>query len=362
MLISLTRWSLAHPLLATTITAVITVGFGLGIPRVQRETTVRTFLGADHEAVRTLDEHIATFGGAYPVIIAYSCNESPNCSSIFDESALTMAAGVAGALARVYGVRAVHSPATTPLLLIQGGDLVIQRLMPEDPAEIRDRKALVAMAAADPRWRRTLIGPDGIVGAIVVDVASSESQVQESIAKALTEILAPYEQRGWTYHLVGELVDFAFSGVRPPAFSCPCNSHGWSHGPRVRMDSGRNGVDRHQAQRRYLSDSFAGIRSGNPRWSPPRHAVHVHLLETGRAIASRATTTHGVGCRGRRAGVPLHLPDDHRSIPLIRRLRNRILRPIRNSSLMGRAVCAANYVQPLANHTCSVACQDTRNS
>jgi predicted RND superfamily exporter protein len=212
MLISLTRWSLAHPLLATTITAVITVGFGLGIPRVQRETTVRTFLGADHEAVRTLDEHIATFGGAYPVIIAYSCNESPNCSSIFDESALTMAAGVAGALARVYGVRAVHSPATTPLLLIQGGDLVIQRLMPEDPAEIRDRKALVAMAAADPRWRRTLIGPDGIVGAIVVDVASSESQVQESIAKALTEILAPYEQRGWTYHLVGELVDFAFSG------------------------------------------------------------------------------------------------------------------------------------------------------
>jgi predicted RND superfamily exporter protein len=212
MLISLTRWSLAHPLLVTTITAVITVGFALGIPRVKREITVRTFLGADHEAVQRLDDHIATFGGAYPVIIAYSCNESPNCSSIFDESALTMAAELADALARVYGVRAVHSPATTPLLLAQDGDLVVQRLTSEEPAEIPDRKALVATALADPRWHRTLIGQEGIVGAIVVDVASSESRVQESIAKALTEILAPYEQRGWTFHLVGELIDFAFSG------------------------------------------------------------------------------------------------------------------------------------------------------
>lgn len=209
---SLTRFSLRWPGATLGGVALLTVVLGLGIPRIQRETSLRTFLGPDHPTVVTLDRHVERFGGGYPVIIAFSCDESP-CESIFDDEALAVASDVARRLERTPGVRAVHGPANTAVLRAAGEDLVARRLVDDDGAgPPTDRAALVAAALMDPLWQRALVSDHGRVGALVVDVASTAGEVQGPIAGAIESALEPHRERGWSFNLVGELVDFVYSG------------------------------------------------------------------------------------------------------------------------------------------------------
>jgi len=208
----LTRLSLRHPLLTLAVVALLTAALGLGATRIERETALRTFLGADHPTVLALDRHLERFGGGYPVIVAYSCEESRLCDSIFDASAIAMAGALGADLARAQGVRNVHSPASTPLIVTDGDDLRVVRFADLDGDADGQRAALARHALADPLWQRALVSADGRVGALVVDVASSQTDVQQSVAAALEQALAPHRAAGWTFHLVGELVDFVYSG------------------------------------------------------------------------------------------------------------------------------------------------------
>lgn len=208
----LTRVSLRHPLATLAAVAACTLVLGFGAVQIERETALRTFLGADHPTVLALDRHLERFGGGYPVIVAYSCEESRHCETVFDPAAIAMADALGAALSQVPGVRSVHSPARTPLIVAEGDDLRVVRFAELDGAGSAEREALARSALADPLWQRALVSADGRVGALVVDVMSSHTEVQQSVASALEEALAPHRAKGWSFHLVGELVDFVYSG------------------------------------------------------------------------------------------------------------------------------------------------------
>ncbi len=184
-----------------------------GIPYIERETTIRTFLGPEHEVVATLDDHLQTFGGGYPVVIAYSCDETPACETVFDETALQMAADVARQLRRQFGVREVTGPANAALLVMQDGAAAVRRFVSPDGAITQDREELAALAVSDPLWARNLVSQEGRVGALVVEVESSGSAVQKHVATSIEEVLRPWRVDGWRFHLVGELVDFVYGGL-----------------------------------------------------------------------------------------------------------------------------------------------------
>ncbi len=211
----LTRLSLAHPVWTLVALVLATAFFGAGIPRIQRETSLRTFLGPRHQTVVTLDRHLETFGGGYPVIIAYSCEETPLCESVFDPAALQMAEDVRTALQATFGVQSVYAVSNAPLLLENGDDLAVHRFVDEavEPAADRDLRELAHIAARDPLWARTLVGREGTVGAIILELSSSGGDVQAAVASALETALKPHRDHGWTFYLVGELVDFVYSGI-----------------------------------------------------------------------------------------------------------------------------------------------------
>ena len=206
----LTRLSLRYPWPTLALVAVITVVLGIGATRIERETALRTFLGADHPTVVALDRHLERFGGGYPVIVAYSCEDSTLCQSVFDPAAIEMADRLDTELRQTPGVRAVHSLARTPLIVSEGDDLRVVRFaeLNGDP----DREALARSAAADPLWQRALVSADGRVGAVVIDLSSSQTDIQQTVAAALEKALAPHRAKGWDFHLVGELVDFVYTG------------------------------------------------------------------------------------------------------------------------------------------------------
>ncbi len=213
LLRALAGLSLRRPSLVAGLLLLSSLLLAAGIPRIQRETTLRTFLGPDHEVVVTLDEHLETFGGGYPVVIAYSCEDTPACESVFDEPALRMAAQVASELRRQFGVRDVEGPANASLLVSRDGAPAARRFVSPEGVLPADLEELAARAVEDPLWSRNLTGQGGRVGALIVEVTSSRSAVQRHVAASIEEALAPWRDEGWRFYLVGELVDFVYGGL-----------------------------------------------------------------------------------------------------------------------------------------------------
>jgi predicted RND superfamily exporter protein len=122
-----------------------------------------------------------------------------------------MAHAVALALQATPGVRAVASPATSPLLVPAPGGFAVRRLV-EDGRPAADRARLGVRARADPLWVGSLVSSDGDVGALVVEIASSRSELGSSVLRALDAALAPWEARGFRFHRVGDPVEFVVAG------------------------------------------------------------------------------------------------------------------------------------------------------
>ena len=202
--------SMRSPAWTAGLVLVVTLLFAFGVPWIRSETSLRTFLGDGHRAVLALDRHVELFGAGYPVIVAFSCRETRLCDSALDPAAIRMASAVGSELGRTFGVHAVHGPAQSPILFARGDDLVTATL--EEGGEDLESGFLQARAREDPGWRRNFISEDGRVGALVLEVSSSSADVQESVARALERVLDPWREQGWRFHLVGELVDFVYSG------------------------------------------------------------------------------------------------------------------------------------------------------
>lgn len=208
----LTRAALSAPRITLLVAAFLTTVVGAGAFRVRTDAGYRAYVGDAHPTVRQLDAFVARFGGGLPVAAVWSCRDSPACEDVFDGPSLAMAATVARRVETLPGVAAVESPATSALLLPGESGFTVGRAV-VDGEPLSDVSTLRARARIDPLWVGQLISPDARVGALVIELDSSDSDVTGPVLEALTAALAPYEAAGFTFHLVGDPVSFFVAGA-----------------------------------------------------------------------------------------------------------------------------------------------------
>jgi hydrophobe/amphiphile efflux-3 (HAE3) family protein len=186
----------------------MSIAAALGAVRVQSETGYRAALGRDHPEVRRLDRFIRDFGGGLPVVVAWGCEVDTACQGALDQRSLRMARDLAETIRNIEGVRRVHSPATAPLVLPSGDT---RRLLEGDavPADLAE---LLESAARDPLWQGTLISEDGRAAALIVQLDSSDPREHDLAVRALLDQLAPFEEEGFRFALVGDPIDFVVGG------------------------------------------------------------------------------------------------------------------------------------------------------
>jgi predicted RND superfamily exporter protein/signal transduction histidine kinase len=207
----LTRRAFERPRVVLFFALCLTLFTAAGLPRIPTEVGYRGVLGDSHPSVLELEAFIERFGGGLPVFAVYSCAETRRCATVFDEEPLEMARSVEQALAVHPLVRRVDSPASSPILAPTPGGFEVRHLI-EDGAIAADRDELARRALADALWEGTLVSKDGRVGAIVVQLASSDSHATSTVVPALQAALAPFEAEGFRFHLAGDPVDFAVAG------------------------------------------------------------------------------------------------------------------------------------------------------
>jgi len=205
---SLVAWCFRAPIAAAVAIAALTAGFALGVPRLETSVGYRAFLGPDHPAIVALDETAARFGGGFPLAAVWSCRESPACEHVFDAPSLAMAHAVARSLETLPGVLRVDSPATSPLLVEPRLGLPRTRQLAPEGKLASDIAPLAARAVRDATWVGQIVSADSLAGALVVQVSSSDANVAAEIVDRLRATLAPFENEGFRFDLVGGPVDF----------------------------------------------------------------------------------------------------------------------------------------------------------
>ena len=178
----LTSLSIRHPRLTVGLVLALVVLAARPILGTGLAVGMDAHLGADHPEVRQFEAFLERFGGGYPVLIAYECGTASGCQGALDPSALGMAYEVSRRLEQSRFVSRVSSPATASLL-VPSADLGIDALRlvvdgtPSQDPRLRD------LALADRLWSRSLISADGRVGAIVVELVSTESAALFSVVE-----------------------------------------------------------------------------------------------------------------------------------------------------------------------------------
>ena len=208
----LTRAVFDHPRASLGLLTALTVLLAAGVPRLETDVGYRSVLGRHHPAVTRFEDFLGRFGGGFPLAAVYDCAQTDACESVFDADALRTSAEIADRLAGEPSIRRVESVATTPLLVPDGDDDVKVRTLVEHGAPAADREALARRALHDSLWPRWLVDAEGRVGAIVIEVASSQSRDQVAAYAALDAALAPHEARGYRFQRVGGPVEFVVAG------------------------------------------------------------------------------------------------------------------------------------------------------
>lgn len=207
----LTRASLRRPALALVALGGITALLAAGTARLRSDVGYRALLGDRHPAVRRLDAFLDRFGGGLPVAVVWSCAETPRCDTVFDPASLELADRVGRALAALPGVRRVESPAASALLMPTPDGFAVRRLV-VDGRPAPDRAALAERALRDPLWVGALTSGDGRVGALLLELASSDGDAGVGLFDALEAALEPYRAQGFRFRMVGGPVDFVVAG------------------------------------------------------------------------------------------------------------------------------------------------------
>ncbi len=208
-MVQLTRFALARPLVVCIAVLAISAVLAAQLQRLSAETGYRAYLGADHPTVLRLDEFVDGFGGGLPIAAVWTCEGTTLCETVFDRIPIAMARDVVNQLESLAGVRRVESPATSSLLIARDGAL--EAISAREDLDEDEVLALARHAARNPLWLGSLISPDATVGAIVVELASSESDASRAALDRLREALAPHEAAGFRFHLVGQAAQLALT-------------------------------------------------------------------------------------------------------------------------------------------------------
>lgn len=203
----LAQLSLDRPIFVCATILVATAVLATGISRLDTQTGYRAYLGASHPTVVRLDRFIDRFGGGLPMAAVWSCGDTTACEDVFDPAALRMAREVSDRLESVPGVLSVETPATTRLLLSDSRGLGAVSALDHADVEHFRRAAL-----EHPLWRGQLVSEDGRAGAIIVELASSDSTTTRRVLDELEAALEPYgSEQGFRFHIVGQTAQFALT-------------------------------------------------------------------------------------------------------------------------------------------------------
>lgn len=175
----LTRFSLLHPRLTSALLAMVTISLLSQLPSLPAETGYRAYLGENHPTIQRLESFIEGFGGGLPMAAVWSCAETDQSESVFDPGALRMAHAVVGELRGRHEILRIESPAATTILIARGDEIRSHTLI-EGGGVSAEIEILRDRAVMDPLWLGTLVSPDGKTGAIVLELASSESDDNKS--------------------------------------------------------------------------------------------------------------------------------------------------------------------------------------
>ncbi|MDG2308494.1 MAG: MMPL family transporter [Candidatus Binatia bacterium] len=203
--------TLRRPAVVASLLLLATLGLTAGILRLTTEVGYRAFLGHGHPTVAEFDGFVERFGGGLPLVAVWTCEDSP-CEQALDIASLTMAHDVASSLANADGITRVDSPATSPLVVNEILGLPRARRLAPEGKPARDLERLTRLAREDPLWLGQLISEDGRSGAILLHLESSDSASNRSALAALKGALAPHEDAGFVFHLVGGPVEFVVAG------------------------------------------------------------------------------------------------------------------------------------------------------
>jgi predicted RND superfamily exporter protein len=207
----LTRLSLSYPKATLLLIAAITVVFAGGLLRLRTEFGFRVLIGDDHPSIQALDQLLAEFGGGLPVQIAWECGEGRPCKSVFDPTSLEMAETVTRALGSSPGVRNVNGPNNAALLVPTASGFAVRQLV-EDGKPVPDLETLQRRARSDPLWEGTFASADGTVGVIVVESSDTRGETDIAVVNAIEAALAPFEEQGFEFHLVGAATESVLGG------------------------------------------------------------------------------------------------------------------------------------------------------
>ncbi len=206
----LTEISLSYPRTTLLVLLAVTIGFAAGLPKSRTDIGYRAYLGAEHPEVQKLDAFVERFGGGLPIVIVWTCEGIRFCETVFDRSALEMAYSVSRDLERFAGVQRVESPATS-VLSVPSQDGFDMRQLVVEGVVAPDAAALAERARMDPIWVGNLISEDARVGAIVVELPSTDTEKNEPIFRAILEAVGPYEAEGIEFKFLGEFVELSIT-------------------------------------------------------------------------------------------------------------------------------------------------------
>ena len=201
----LTSFSLRHPRIALLAIALVTAVTVPGLLQLRSDASYRALLGADHPAVERLDRFLEEFGGGLPVLVLWSCDPGDPCAHALDDASLGMASRLSGELEGVPGVSSVRGPTTSPLL-VPSEDGFAVRYLEEGEETPADLDALRASASHDPLWLGSVLSEDGRVGAIVLSLESTESEMNARVVTDLLAALEPHQAAGFRFRLIGHPV------------------------------------------------------------------------------------------------------------------------------------------------------------
>jgi predicted RND superfamily exporter protein len=204
----LTAICVRHPWVTAGLSAFISVFALVAVLSTEMAVGTDATLGADHSAVREFDEFLERFSGGYPILIGYECSPG-ECESALDPVALKMASRISRSLEKAPSVSRVSSLATSRLLVASPDFGIDARQLVVNGRPVEDRD-LLASALEDPLWSGTLISPDGRVGAIVVELASTTSEALSEVIAEIRRETAPFEDE-FRFYLAGEAVLFVES-------------------------------------------------------------------------------------------------------------------------------------------------------
>ena len=207
----LTEISMAHPVRVLLLLSLVTAAFAAQLPELRTEFGYRPLVGEEHPSIQALDEFIERFGGGFPVQIAWSCRQTPQCETIFDPASLRMADAVSRRLGSLAVIRDVRGPASSALLVPTSDGFEVRHFV-ERGEPVADARLLAERALDDPLWVGNLVSEDGRTGVVVIQPVDSESETSVEVVEAIREVLAPFEDAGFEFHLVGHAVEFVVAG------------------------------------------------------------------------------------------------------------------------------------------------------